>query len=122
MRPARRPIALLLLVWFLPTCATYQTTELAPHEAVVGHEAVKVTLADESSAEVTVWEPWVRADSIGGVVDRNDNWSAPLASVAVLKTKQANAWLTLGVVVGGAALALGGFVLFCAASDCYNQG
>jgi hypothetical protein len=101
MRLARRPIALLLLVWFLPACATYQPTELAPHE--------KVKLSGASSTEVTVREPWVRADSIGGVTDLHPDWSVPLASVAEIKTSRFNPALTVVGIVGGVAVAVGGF-------------
>jgi hypothetical protein len=68
MRTLRRPVAAFLFVWFLPACSTYQTTDLAPQEVVTGQQTVKVTLADAASTEVTVSEPWVRADSLGGVV------------------------------------------------------
>jgi hypothetical protein len=37
MRALRRSIAAFLLVWFLPACATYQTTDLAPQEEHVDH-------------------------------------------------------------------------------------
>ena len=97
MRQLRRPIAFLLLAWFLPACSTYRTTDLTPHEAIAGQETVMVTLADVESTEVTVRFPCVRADSLGGVVER-DPWSVPLSSVAEVRTKRLDGWLTVTVV------------------------
>lgn len=107
MRALRRPIAAFLLMWFLAACSTYQTTDLAPQEAVTGQQAVKVKLVDAGSMEVIVSEPWVRADSIGGVVGPDSSWAVPLQSVAEIRTKRANAALTAGAVVGGVVLAGG---------------
>jgi hypothetical protein len=70
---------------------------------------VKVKLSGASSTEVTVREPWVRADSIGGVTDLHPDWSVPLASVAEIKTSRFNPALTVVGIVGGVAVAVGGF-------------
>lgn len=115
----RRPIALLLLVCWLPACATYRATDVAPEVAVIGQRAVKVTLADAASTEVTVVDPWVRADSIGGMVHPIANWSVPLSSVVEVKTKRSSALLT-GIVVGGIGLAaLAGYFIACAGKTSY---
>ena len=87
MRQLRRAIAFLLLVWLLPGCSTYRTTDLTPQEAVVGQEAVKVMLAEADANWLTVRQPWVRSDSLGGVTQDDADWSVPLVSVSEVRTK-----------------------------------
>ena len=70
-------------------------------------------LTDAESTEVTVREPWVRADSIGGVTEDSGDWSVPLSSVAEVKTKRFNVLLTSGVVLGGLMVVAGGLVIYC---------
>jgi hypothetical protein len=120
MRLLRRPIAFLLLVWFLPACSTYRTTDLTPQEAVAGQKIVRVVATPEDEA-IELNAPWVRADSIGGITSTGSDWSAPLSSVNEVKIKRFNPWLTSGVVVGGlvvgAAVTL---VIICGLGDSWQ--
>ena len=96
MRTFRRPIAYLMMLWYLPACTSYRTTDLSPQEAVASGESVVVTFLRSTggstgyvvgpdgkivegpgTATVHLKEPWVRGDSLGGTpceAQRNGGW------------------------------------------------
>ena len=118
MRPLRRPIACLLLVWYLPACTSYKTTAVAPQEAVAGQKTVIVTVdAGGSQETLHVNGPWVRGDTLGGTPCRLDDnrvyrcstdeaWAVPLSQVVEVKTKQVDGFRTTVAVVGGLAVGM----------------
>jgi hypothetical protein len=99
-----RPIATLLLIWYLPACASFQATGVPPEEAVANTDRAILTVRDgDTTVTVHVMNPWVHNDSIGGVpctkdwqCDRTARWAASLAYVPVLKTRRPN---PLGIVL-----------------------
>lgn len=127
MPMSRRPIAFLLLAWYLPACSSYQTTALAPQEAVHGQETVKVVLADTALTELVLRTPWVRTDSIGGVPCPSGRcsvgtaWSVPLDSVVAIKTKQSAPGLTALAVIGGVALFAAAIAVAAATENALNE-
>jgi hypothetical protein len=107
MGPRRYAITLFgFLACCIAACSTYQTTHVAPAEAVVGQDAVEVALVGAESRLVTVTDPWVRGDSLGGTVGEDTTWAVPVSSIAVLHAKQTDVTLT-AVTIGGAAVAIG---------------
>jgi len=106
----RRLIAIVLLAWFLPACSSFQTTDLAPQEAVENQEQVILTVADSTGEHIIrLSDPWVTPDSIGGVpcdeyfdCSAGATRSVPLSSIQRLEIKRfdgtATAW-AVGVVV-----------------------
>jgi hypothetical protein len=138
MRFLRRPVAFVLLLWYLPACTSYQTSTLAPRDAVSGEPSVLLKVVDgEKTKTVMVSEPWVRGDSLGGTPCNGDtsrgwrcakdgsNWSVPLSSVVEVKTRRgdgANTGLAvLGVIALGALVAATvGLAAACTGGDSYG--
>lgn len=116
----RRPAACLLLVWYLPACTSFQTTALAPADAVADQSMVRVTVVtDGDTTRWQVKEPWVRGDSLGGSAcgsgrygevqcDPADRFAVPLSSVVELETRRGNAVRTTMLASVLVILAFGG--------------
>jgi hypothetical protein len=110
----RRLMAVVLLAWFQPACTTFQTTDLAPQEALEGQEQAILTVADSAGERIIhLANPWVTADSIGGTpcdqhftCSAGSTLSVPLSSVQRLEVKRYDkkATMLLGGVVLAAAL------------------
>ena len=116
---ATRPIAYLLLIWYLPACMSYQRTEVAPQQAIEGQESVIVTVAaGADTTALTLQEPWVRNDSLGGITETGSDWGVPLQSVVELRTRRVHAGkttlnvLAVAVTVAGVAM----IVAWCSSS------
>ena len=115
MRYAPRPVALALLIWYVPACTSYRATELAPADAVTGQRAVEVV--NQFGRTIRLQDPWVRADSIGGTIDpictlvkgkrscETQHWAVPLTSIRTIATRQPDKGKTLTLVaVAGVAV------------------
>jgi hypothetical protein len=80
MRNLRKPIATLLLLWYLPACTRYQALEVAPQEALADTDRVAVKVSqDGETRTIYLKEPWASADSIGG--NGRKRIACPLVSV-----------------------------------------
>jgi len=108
---AIRPIAYVLLIWYLPACMSYQRTKVAPRQAIEGQESVIVKVAvGADTTTLTIQEPWVRNDSLGGITETDSDWGVPLLSVVELRTRRLNAGkttlnvLAVAVTVAGVAM------------------
>jgi len=118
VRTFRRPIALALLLWYLPACTSYQTSKLAPRDAVSDESSVLLKVVDgEKTKTVMLNKPWVRGDSLGGMPCSGDTsrgwrcandraeWSVPLSSVVEVRTRRTDgaksALAVLGIVAVG---------------------
>lgn len=97
MSPRRMICSLLLLLPAL-ACTSWKPSRLIPEQAVKDRQDVRVQLSDGS--RVQVHEPWVRNDSLGGVV-RDGAWAVPLIAVAEVQTTQVSLWKTIGLAAGG---------------------
>ena len=118
MRSLRRPIAALLLVWYLPACTSFQPTDVAPQRALNGTSRAIVTVATGGATEtVYLDDPWATADSVGGTpcsvhtssgwrCDPAGRWSAPAEAVVALQTKKTNPGGVIAVVAIGVGLAI----------------
>ncbi len=111
----RKPVAILLLVWYLPACATsFQPTDLSPQEVVAQEYEIKVKVRDGDRTEtVHLYDPWATSRSIGGrVCDTwacryNRTWTAPLSRVESLETRQPDAVKAVAGTVLGLAVVAG---------------
>jgi hypothetical protein len=125
MRRKRPLTASLLLIGYSAACTSFQTTDLAPHDAVTGQTAVMVDMRGTTRSDaLRIEDPWVRNDSIGGrrcqwvrydhVTSERDvyrctndaGWSVSLSSVSEIRTEQLSVSKTIGVVLGGTAVAV----------------
>jgi len=97
-RRIRHSIAAFLLILYLPACHHYVTPKgVTPQEYIVAKhpKRVRVTLADAS--RLTLGEPWVSADSLGGrllpardsqgsvIQPEAPTWAVPLSDVRRLE-------------------------------------
>lgn len=94
----RRMIPSLLLLLPVLACTSWNPSRLIPEQAVKDQQDVRVLLSDGS--RVQVHDPWVRNDSLGGVV-RDGAWAVPLIAVAEIRTTHLSLWKTIGLAVGG---------------------
>ena len=105
MRCLRRPIALLLLVWFVAACAqsTWVRQPVAPEEAISAEERPVVRLTMRDGSEHVLRFPTVNGDSVVGR-DRSGRYSAlalaEVESVSALSTGEGAAVVTIAAMVG----------------------
>lgn len=129
MRLIRRSIGGILMTLQLAGCSTYQPSKLAPEAAVQERDEVRVRLTDGSSVQLAT--PWVRDDSLGGLLVRGGGayapsrettaWAVPLDAVAAIEIKQFSTGATIGWTLGiaGGLMLLGAMV--CASGGCAPQ-
>jgi hypothetical protein len=116
---ARRTIAAIVLVVYVPACYHYVTPKgITPEAYVAGEQPsqVRVTLTDGTVQ--TLLRPACSQDSVRGYIPvRQGNslvrsgrpWAAPLTSVQRLEVQDFNTWGTVGLVFGGLVV-VGGLV------------
>jgi hypothetical protein len=112
MRYLGRPVAILLLVWYLPACARYQPIELTPEEVFSDEDRLIVTLRRENgdTYQLQLRRPWATTDSIGGIecsgiCDSYQRWATPLEKVESVEKRQVDSLRSAAVVLGVLGLA-----------------
>ncbi len=134
MRLLRRPFAFLLLVWYLPACASSSRWTA---QAVVPQETKRTMYAGDVRVQTTDGTThvfrgvWVSADSLGGwlIQPAGAERSFPLVEVSALQVRgtggepargeRSSAWM-IGALVGvllGASLPGGGTYVVCQTMD-----
>lgn len=128
----RRMMASLLLVFQVAGCYRWSPDQLTPDQAIQGRSVLVVRherLGSNVDHVDTVGTPWVRNDSLFGIV-ADAAWAVPLEAVTEIRTESdsliakriadwgANAALAAGVITGVLLV-----VAFCQAgdSDCSGQ-
>jgi len=130
MRSLRRPIALLLLVWYLPACYAYKPHALTPDLA--GRE-VRVWVADSVAVRplaVRVKDFMMSGDSVSGrVCEKADprlpyctwvQWSVPRMSIRRVETSQLDGQTT-AIAITAVAGAAGLLVIVLIAAECSSN-
>ena len=115
--PCRRALSILLLVLYLPGCASYHQTRTPLAELTTSPRAparIRVTRTD--STRVEIWQPFVRNDSVIGqnaVPQKATRYLVvPLADVGSVEVRQPSPLLTLGLIGVVAALTIGALALY----------
>ncbi len=130
MRLLSRPIALLLLVWYLPACAgsgSWTTRAVVPQETKRTMYTGEVRVQTTDGTSRAFRGVWVSPDSMGGwlMQPAGAEVAFPLADVRAVQVRdgsgrraratQSSAWLVGGLVgvLLGAALGAGGTYVVC---------
>jgi hypothetical protein len=94
-------------MWYLPACTSFQTTYVAPQEAVAGQDKIRVKAWENGdSNQVQLLHPWATADSIGGVeeciqiCDAYQVWATSLDKVQAVQTLRVDAGRSAAVALG----------------------
>ncbi len=119
-RPARcrRPLVLVTLVCFMSACHKWVPLE-SPVEQTLAEHHGKVRITLEGGQQVVLDSAWVARDSVFGVAN-GDTIPVALSGVVEAEQRKANVPATVGLVVGGAAVAFG--ILVAVAAICYSSG
>jgi len=97
----RRPIALALLLWYVPACTSWHVEKgVSPQQLIAARhpKAVRITLPDRS--QIVLHQPSNAAgDSLAGIVDGKASSVAAsdVTQIAILKVSGGR---TVGLVVG----------------------
>jgi hypothetical protein len=108
----RRPIALALLLWYVPACTSWHVEQgVSPQQLIVAQHpnAVRVTLPDRS--QIVLHQPSNAAgDSLAGIIDGKASTVAA-SDVTQIATRKVSGGRTVGLVLGlgllAATIALG---------------
>jgi len=122
---SRRFIACILLPAYLAACSTWTTQEASPQQVLQDEQPDKVRVTLTDGSQVEVYEPAVSGDTLIGLRE-GQQVSIPLASVTQLELREGDTVksiaLATGIVVGVGALVVGGFLIWCAASEeCFGS-
>src|SRR6267143_1518697 len=101
----RRPIALALLLWYVPACTAWHVEQgVSPQELIAGKHpsAVRVTLPDRS--QILLDQPSIAGDSLAGIVD-GKAWSVATSVVSQVAIRKVSSGKTVGLVLGLGGLA-----------------
>jgi hypothetical protein len=116
----RRPIALALLVWFVPACTAWHVEQgVTPQQLIADRHptAVRVTLPDRS--QIVLHQPTIAAgDSLVGIVDGLASGFAT-SDVSQVAIRKASPGRTVGLVIGLASIAATIAVLHALATMCF---
>jgi len=96
----RRPIALALLIWFVPACTAWHVEQgVTPQQLIADRHpgAVRVTLPDRS--QIVLDQPRITGDSVAGIVAGRDS-SVAASNVTQVAIRQISGGRTLGLVLG----------------------
>ena len=97
----RRPIALALLLWYVPACTAWHVEQgLSPQELIAAKHpsAVRVTLPDRS--QIVLDQPSIAAgDSLRGIVDGEAS-SVATSDVSQVAIRTVSSGRTVGLVLG----------------------
>jgi hypothetical protein len=118
MRSVRRPVSIMLLLWYLPGCMVYESQPLSP---AIDGKVARLSIRDSSGRAKTirVKDLWVRGDSVGGkaCIPLNPHqpycewqeWDTPLPSVHEVEVHRLSGPRTVlaGVVAAASIVALG---------------
>ena len=111
---SRRPLVLVTLVCFVAACHKWVPLE-SPVEQALAEQPGKVRITDAAGATLVFDTTWVARDSVFGVTD-GDTIPVALSGVVEAEQRKANVPGTVGLVVGGAAVACGILALLCVTS------
>ena len=102
----RRPIALALLLWYVPACTAWHVEQgVSPQELIAAKHpsAVRVTLPDRS--QIVLDQPSIAAgDSLTGFVDGQAS-SVATSAIRQVATHKVSSSKTVGLVLGLGGLA-----------------
>ena len=96
----RRPIALAMLMWFVPACTAWHVEQgVTPQQLIADRHpgAVRVTLPDRS--QIVLDQPRITGDSVAGIVDGRDS-SVAASNVTQVAVRKVSSGRTAGLVVG----------------------
>ena len=102
----RRPIALALLIWYVPACTAWHVEQgISPQQLIATQHpaAVRVTLTNRS--QLVLHQPSIAAgDSLAGTVDGASS-SVAASDVSQIAIRKVSTARTVGAVAGLALLA-----------------
>lgn len=102
----RRPIALALLLWYVPACTAWHVEQgVSPQQLIAAEHPnkVRVTLPDRS--QIVIHQPSIApGDSLAGIVDGKAS-SVAAADVTQVAIRKVSTGRTVGLVVGLGAVA-----------------
>ncbi len=128
----RRALSFLIAFsWLLNGCHSWQTQEVAPAGYIQSQHPGKIRLTLQDATQLTLRSPAVVGDSINGwVPGKGGNAdSLRLRTVAAGEVQSfevqqtdvvASIFLGLGIAAGAFLVFLGGLVIACAATGCYD--
>jgi len=97
----RRPIALALLLWYVPACTAWHVEQgVSPQELIAAKHpsAVRVTLPDRS--QIVLDQPSIAGgDSLAGIVDGKAS-SVATSDVSQVAIRKVSSGRTVGLVLG----------------------
>lgn len=96
----RRPIALALLLWYVPACTAWHVEQgVSPQQLIADRHptAVRVTLPDRS--QIVVDDPSIEGDSVAGIVNGRDS-SVATSAVMQVAIRKVSGGKTVGLVLG----------------------
>lgn len=118
----RRPIALALLLWYVPACTAWHVEQgVSPQQLITDQhpKAVRVTLPDRS--QIVIHQPSIApGDSLAGIVDGKAS-SVAVADVTQVAIRKVSTGRTVGLVVGLGLLAATIAVAHALATMCILQ-
>lgn len=116
----RRVVVLVTLVCFFAACHKWVPIE-PPVEQALAEQPGKVRITTIRGGAVSEFETtWIARDTVFGVT-KGDTTAVPLAEVTFAEQEKANVPATVGLVVGGAAVAFG-VILAVALAICNSPG
>jgi len=105
--------AALTAVLALNACSTWHVEQATPAQFFAARRPSQVQLRRQDGHRVVMRHPFVRNDSVIGLV-RSDTTAVPLDSIGAIAVRRVNAFKTVGITVLGTTAAL--FGLACVAA------